>query len=230
MPFVAYADFESFTEPVYGCNPDSKSSYTSKYQKHEPSGFCLYVKCFDDSVGFNMEPIVYSKQKDENISLVFVKELEKITREICKKYYKNGKEMIISKEEINFQKSETCYLCNNKYAKNCLDKVKDHCHFTGKYRGAACASCNMNKLRKPRLLPVIFHNFSDYDSHLFIKELSSINENKNENITCIPITEEKYYKWILALNLKFVLSILSNLWKHPHQNLWIIFKKKILKF
>ena len=63
VPFVAYADFESSTSPVYGCNPDSKSSYTTQYQKHEPSGFCLYVKCFHDSVGFNMEPIVYSKQK-----------------------------------------------------------------------------------------------------------------------------------------------------------------------
>ena len=65
--------------------PDSKSSYTTKYQKHEPSGFCLYVKCFDDSVGFNMEPIVYSKQKDENVSEIFVKKLQELfTKTIIK--------------------------------------------------------------------------------------------------------------------------------------------------
>ena len=50
-------------------------------------------------------------------------------------------------------------------------KVKDHCHFTGKYRGAAHGRCNV-KVRKPLLLPVILHNLQGYDAHLFIKQLA----------------------------------------------------------
>ena len=66
-------------------------------------------------------------------------------------------------------------------------KVRDHCHYTGKYRGAACSSCN-SKMKKPKFVPVIFHNLQNYDSHLFIKNLG-VSEGE---INCIPNTEEKY--------------------------------------
>ena len=60
-------------------------------------------------------------------------------------------------------------------------------HYTGKYRGAACCSCN-SKMKKPKFIPVIFHNLQNYDSHLFIKNLG-VSEGE---IDCIPNTEEKY--------------------------------------
>ena len=46
------------------------------------------------------------------------------------------------------------------------DKVRDHCHVTGKFRGAAHDNCN-KKLRIPRKLPIIFHNLQGYDGHNF---------------------------------------------------------------
>ena len=66
-------------------------------------------------------------------------------------------------------------------------KVRDHCHFTGKYRGAAHNSCNL-QCPKPMILPVIFHNLQGYDSHLFIKQLAKV----KGGLTCIPSTEDKY--------------------------------------
>ena len=76
------------------------------------------------------------------------------------------------------------------FAKKNLDqkkKVRDHCHFTGKYRGAAHVKCNL-QFKKPKFTPVIFHNLSGYDAHLFVKNLG-----KSEgNIKCIPNNEEKY--------------------------------------
>ena len=69
------------------------------------------------------------------------------------------------------------------------DRVRDHCHFTGRYRGPAHNSCNL-KYRKPKSVSVFFHNLSGYDSHLFIKKLGS--PDKKENIDCIPNNEEKY--------------------------------------
>ena len=55
------------------------------------------------------------------------------------------------------------------------NKVRDHCHITGKYRGAAAHwSCNIN-LKLIKKVPVIFHNLKGYDSHLIFKELSKFN-------------------------------------------------------
>ena len=65
--------------------------------------------------------------------------------------------------------------------------MRDHCHFTGNYRGAAHNECNLS-CRKPLLLPVIFHNLQGYDAHLFIKQLAKV----PGDLTSIPSTEEKY--------------------------------------
>lgn len=67
-------------------------------------------------------------------------------------------------------------------------RVRDHCHLTRKFRGAAHNSCKL-QCRKPRILPVIFHNLQGYDSHLFIKQLAKL----KGDLTCIPTTEEKIY-------------------------------------
>ena len=68
------------------------------------------------------------------------------------------------------------------------DRVRDHCHLTGKYRGAAHNDCNL-RYRIPKFFPVYFHNLSGYDCHLFIKKLKTNNGGK---INCIPKTEENY--------------------------------------
>ena len=49
-------------------------------------------------------------------------------------------------------------------------KVRDHCHYTGKFRGAAYLDCN-RKFKKPDFTPVFFHNLANYDSHLFVRNL-----------------------------------------------------------
>ena len=50
VPFIVYADFESYIKPLQSCEPNPKSIYTKQYQKHEPSSFYYYIKCFDDEV------------------------------------------------------------------------------------------------------------------------------------------------------------------------------------
>ena len=95
--------------------------------------------------------------------------------------------MIFGKEEAErFERETKCWICNVEFDGD-DDKVKDHCHFTGRYRGAAHNECNLN-YRKPNFTPVVFHNLSGYDSHLFIKNLGF----SEGNIDCIPNNEEKY--------------------------------------
>ena len=75
------------------------------------------------------------------------------------------------KKKERFGNETKCWICKEKFTNDFKnDKVRDHCHFTGRYRGAAHNSCNL-KYRKPNFTPVVFHNLSGYDSHLFIKNL-----------------------------------------------------------
>ena len=95
------------------------------------------------------------------------------------------KKMIIKKQEQQqYEKETKCWICKGELNN---DKVRDHCHFTGRYRGAAHNKCNLN-YKKPNFTPVVFHNLSGYHSHLFIKNLGFT----AGNIDCIPNNEENY--------------------------------------
>ena len=183
IPFVVYADFECFTKPMNTCSPNPEDSYNYNYQKHEPSGFCLYIKGIVRNI---IEPITYTKKKNtDKIAEIFVSKLAKITNKLYNDFYRRPKPLKLTKQEqTSFDKAETCHICKKALL---TDKVRDHCHFTGQYRGAAHNSCNL-QCRKPLILPVIFHNLQGYDAHLFIKQLSGL---KGE-LNCIPSTEEKY--------------------------------------
>ena len=182
VPFIVYADFESYIKPLHSCDPNPESSYTKQYQKHEPSSFCYYIKCFDDEV-YEQKLVSYA---GEDAAQKFVEMLEKDIREITSMLEKR---MIFGKKEKErFDEETKCWICNRKFTndvKNC--KVRDHCHFTNRYRGAAHKTCNF-LYRKPNFTPVAFHNPSGYDSHLFVKNLGC----SDGNIDCIPNNEERY--------------------------------------
>ena len=61
IPFVIYEDFECFTKPINSCQPNPNKSFTQGYQKHEPSGYCLYLKGLD-GINVNYKPIVYTRR------------------------------------------------------------------------------------------------------------------------------------------------------------------------
>ena len=71
------------------------------------------------------------------------------------------------------------------------DKVRDHCHLTGKYRGLAHSKCNIIVTQKQsNFIPFVFHNFSNYDCHMFFKRL--VDEKKDKvDFEIIPKTNEK---------------------------------------
>ena len=184
-PFAIYADFESLIKPMDNCDPDPNKSYTKKYQKHEPISFSYYILC---SIYGVYKPVLrkYTQTKPEGANAidVFIKWLEEDVKAIANI---EEKEIIFTEEDRKqFNKASDCWICGE-YLGN--DRVRDHCHFTGRYRGPAHNSCNL-KYRKPKSISVFFHNLSGYDSHLFIKKLGS--PDKKENIDCIPNNEEKY--------------------------------------
>ena len=188
LPFVIYADFECFTVPIRTCQPNPEKSFTQSYQKHEPSYFYIYLKALD-GIENNIKPILYTKENpDEDVSEKFIEYVVELTHKIYKDYYQKPKPVVLTKEEEKeFQSATICHICEEKLFTDKKSKVRDHCHFTGKYRGAAHNKCNL-ECRKPLILPVVFHNLQGYDAHLFIKKLAKV----QRDLFSIPATEEKY--------------------------------------
>ena len=155
------------------------------YQRHRPSGFCYKIVCFDKR--FNPKPVLYrAKDENEDIGQKFVEMLEEDIKRIREKFNFSKKMIFTEKDQSAFEKATVCWICQGEFDET-QKKVRDHCHFTGKFRGAAHNLCNL-KFKKPNFTPVIFHNLSGYDSHLFVKNLG-----KSEgDIKCIPNNEEKY--------------------------------------
>ena len=87
-------------------------------------------------------------------------------------------------DKLVYDNSTNCYICNEEFSE---DGVRDYCHLSGKFRGAAHEVCNP-KYKVPTFFPVVFHNLSGYDSHIFIKILG----NSEGEISCIPKHEENY--------------------------------------
>ena len=183
VPFVVYADFECFTKSLETCKPNPAGSYTLGYQKHEPSGFCFYIKGIVPNI---FKPICFTKQREsDNVAEIFVSKLAMVTQKLYDDFYRHPKPLRLTEEEqVSFKEARICHICLGNLDE---DRVRDHCHFTGQYRGASHNSCNL-QCKKPLILPVIFHNLQGYDAHLFIKKLSGL---KGE-LNCIPSTEEKY--------------------------------------
>ena len=183
-PFVVYADFESIVKPLDSCDPDPNRSYTKKYQKHEPVSFVYYIKSFNESV-YPSTKRTYIKENPEDPDPVdvFINWLEEDVKIISEL---GNRKMIISKEEEEqFKQASNCWICGKLL--NIQDRVRDHCHFTGRYRGAAHNICNL-KYSKPNNISVFFHNLTGYDSHLFIKKLNIT----TGAIDCIPNNQENY--------------------------------------
>ena len=83
----------------------------------------------------------------------------------------------LTKQELKpYQNAKLCYICGKRFLKKFINdknyrKVRDYCHFTGKYRGAAHSICSLI-INVPNEVPIVFHNFSNYDYHFIIKELA----------------------------------------------------------
>jgi len=125
----------------------------------------------------------------ENVKRIYKIQQEKI------KQFKYIKEEDRRKYESAIKSATTCHICQEELGE---DRVIDHCHLTGKFRGAAHTKCNRN-YKIPNFILVFLHNLSGYDSHLFIKKLKT---NNGGDIICIPKTEENY----ISFNKKIIVN------------------------
>ena len=103
-------------------------------------------------------------------------------------------------EKIHHNKQKVRYICKKEFDNNNKkqQKVRDHCHYTEKYRGAAHNIYNL-RYKIPKEIPVVFHNGSTYDYHFIIKELVKEFEG---NFECLGENTEKYITFSVPIKKK----------------------------
>ena len=200
IPVVVYADFESILRL---CSEGNKT------HEHIPCGFCFHLV----SPFLEMEPVLKRAENETNqLPQDFIRELISRVKQAHLSLPKKEMIPLSSEEWKKFHESEVCWLCKGKFGEKTFSKVRDHCHYTGKFRGAAHQSCNL-KFKRPKFTPVFFHNLQNYDAHLFVRALGLMDEVLS--ISCIPNNGEKY----TSFSLKFVLKRITK-WD-PRKEEWI---------
>ncbi|KAL9951227.1 hypothetical protein ACROYT_G043851 [Oculina patagonica] len=195
VPFVIYADFESILVSCDEQQLDPSVSFTQKTQEHKPSGFCYTV--VSEVEAYDTPPIVYRGEDAVDKFLEHLLQEEKRIKGILEHVVPMS---INNNEEQAFQRATHCHICDEEL--HGTDRTRDHCHLTGKYRGAAHFSCNLN-FKFSNRIPVVLYNLRGYDSHLIMQGLGKL---KGVPITCIPNNSEKYISFSVG-DLVFIDSL-----------------------
>ena len=199
LSFVVYADLECLLEKMSTCQNNPTESSTIEINKHTPSGYSLFTHFSFDKTKNELD---YYRGKD------CMKNVCKYLREHATKIINYEKKNMIplTIKEKTHNEQEICYICKKEFDKSDKkNKVRDHCHYTGKYRGAAHNICNL-RYKIPKEIPVVFHNGPTYDYHFIIKELVKEFEG---NFECLGENTEKYITFSVPLKKKIEIKILK---------------------
>ena len=209
VPIIIYADLKCLLEKMSTCINNPNESSTTKINKHTPSGYSIFTSSsFDES----RNKLNYYRGKD--CMKKFCKDLKEHATRIIN--YEKKKIIPLTKEEkINYNDQQICYICKKEFDKSDKKhhKVRDHCHYMGKYRGAAHNIYNL-RYKVPKEIPVVFHNGSTYDYHFIIEELVKEFEG---NFDCLGENTEKYITFSAPLKKRI-----------ENKNLEITYKLKFI--
>jgi hypothetical protein len=215
VPYIIYADFESLNVPMDGCAGNPKNSWTRQLAKQTPCGYCYVVVRSD---GMVTGPVLY---RGENAAERFFEAMQN-ELETINGVFREPKGIVMTQEDnASFAEAADCHVCGGPLNG---DRVRDHCHITGKYRGAAHNACNL-QLRiyaHKTKVPVVFHNLRGYDGHLLMQAIGKVDTKrpawkkdkmgkwvqteKTDAINCIPNNMEKYMTFGVG-QLQFIDSL-----------------------
>lgn len=196
VPFIIYADIESLLVTKQSeDNGNNKKIPKGMLQEHIPNSIGYYLHSrldmslshYDTFIGKNCIEKFIARLKNLMISVIW------------DKLHKVNPMFLNIEDRQNFENATTCHICHKEFVQIGpeddelpdkfyeMRKVRDHCHITGKFRGAAHSKCNF-KFQISKTIPIVFHNL-DYDSHFLISELANSFEGR---ISIIPKTSENY--------------------------------------
>ena len=222
--FRIYADFEADNEKN---NSKIGNKTTNIYKQNPvPNGYYIISEMEDVlESGYYESPLGY-----DNVDW-FVNEILKLENKMAF-YFKNTKKDIImtQEDEEKYKNNNICRFCEKNVES---DKVRDHCHLTGKYRGPSHNVCTINvKQKDSNFIPFAFHNFSNYDCHMSFKRLVDLKKDKVK-FKIIPKTNEEYiavkYGCIRFIDsYHFLSESLDKLVKNLDEDDFKILKKEFL--
>lgn len=161
VPFVIYCDFEAIARKLDTCIPNPSSSHTTTIANYDACSYGYQVLCTDER--YTKPPVIYRGPDASKHLLESLLQEEKYIWDILDKI----EPLKMTKEdEAIFMQSSNCFICDESFTQT-TGKVRDHCHVSGKFRGAACSNCNLN-YKHPSFIPVYFHNLRGYDAHLLM--------------------------------------------------------------
>ena len=154
------------------CDNDLNKSYTTAKALHKPSGYSLVKYC-----SFDKSKNEQTYFRGKNCMKKFCDDLKEHVNRIIN-FEMKPMTRLTDEEKESYENQQLCHMCEkefctDKYKKEykLLSKVKDHCHYTRKYRGAAHSVCNL-RYKVVKEIPVVFHNGSSYDYHFIVKYLA----------------------------------------------------------
>ena len=180
------------------CINNPNESSITKINKHIPSGYSIFTSC---SFVESKNKLNYYRGKD--CMKKFCEDLKIHATKIIN-YEKKKIIPLTMEEKISYNDEKVCYICKKEF--DTIDttkpsslerkknyKVRDHCHYMGKYRGPTHDVCNL-RYKVPKEIPIVFHNGSTYDYDFIIKELG--------NFDCLGEYTEKYITFSVPLKKK----------------------------
>ena len=155
------------------CDNDLNKLYTTAKALHKPSGYSLVTCC---SIDKSKNEQTYYRGK--NCLKTFCDDLKEHVNRIIN-FEMKPMTPLSAEEKESYENQRLCHICEkefftdkyNKKEYKLMSKVRDHCHYTRKYRGAAHSVCNL-RYKVVKEIPVLFHNGSVYDYHFIIKYLA----------------------------------------------------------
>ena len=151
-----YADFGSILVPEDNGKQNPNESYTNKYQKHVVCSYGYKLVSVDDKFS---KPVSFYLAKDAVYSFInSMTDGSKLYSDVMIKHFK--KELTMTQEDDeDFENSTKCWIFGADYFYGDV-KVRDNCHFTGKYRGSLYRDCNVNVKLNDKI-PVVLHNLQN---------------------------------------------------------------------
>ena len=189
QPIVIYADIESVLLPI-----DERTKQTVRYQQHKAVAIGFKIKTDITTVNFETgyQEIVSDGQED--VVELFLKRMLDLEPMMLAAIFDEQRLVMTDADQAKFDAAEVCHVCGGDFPENDrgqnMRKVRDHCHITGLFRGAAHSICNL-QLKNEYKIPIFFHNMRGYDGHFITRAFDRVRPN-NRKIEVIGQGLEKY--------------------------------------
>ena len=194
--FIGFADFETYLAPF----ERTSHKKCKNCQEMGDISLCKHAT----SVLNNQEPVCYSlvfvdREKNivfqrsecsDDIMPLFFKALEDAQELLLPQLQAAKKQMVwLDSDQETYKNAKSCHICKEPFESE-KDKVRDHCHRSGRWVGAAHAKCNVDRRVKNTLL-CYMHNFSGFDSHFVIRYYRQL-QGREKRVRGLAYNSEKF--------------------------------------